>query len=196
MMARQAWEMKHFILSGILAALTFAVAFVLGAGIILATGVPATGGVANIFAAVFILTIGMKLVPKFGFATLTLGLLFTLAIPTIIGGPPGVYKVANGVLIGLVMDIILVLGRYSHWAYIVAGSLGAVISILSIYAALVLFRLPGAERLAPLLPPLTLLQAVMGALGAWAGLSLFERRLSKLSAVRRLIGMPIPGKEK
>jgi hypothetical protein len=182
------WELKHFILSGILAALAFAVAFVLGTGIILATGIPATGGIANIFAAVFILIIGMKIVPKFGFATLTLGLLFTLAIPTIIGGPPGVYKIVNGILIGLVADIVTVLGRRTRWAYILAGSLGSVTSILSIYIALVILQLPGADRLAPLLLPLTLLQAVMGALGAWAGLALFERRLSKLNAVKRLMG--------
>lgn len=186
-MKEQGWEIKHFVMAGIFSATAFAVAFVLGAGIILATGIPATGGIANIFAAVFILIIGVKLVPKFGFATLTVGLLFTLAIPTIIGGPPGVYKIANGTLIGLVVDIVLVIGRRSRLAHIIGGSIGAVVSILSIYAALVIFRLPGVEKLAPLLLPLTILQALMGAVGAFASLLIFERRLSKLNAVKRLM---------
>lgn len=183
----QKWESKDFVISGILAALTFALAFALGAGIILATGIPATGGIANIFVSVLVLIIGVQLVPKFGFSVLTIGLVFTFAIPTIIGGPPGVYKIANGVLIGLVADTILALGRRKRWVHILAGSLGAVTSILSVYVALVLLKLPGATKLAPLLIPLTLMQAVLGGAAAWVGLQIFERRLSKLTAVQRLI---------
>jgi hypothetical protein len=186
------WEIKHFIISGILAAVTFAIAFALGAGIILATGIPATGGIANIFVAVLILVIGARMVPKFGFATLTVGLVFTFAIPTIIGGPPGVYKVANGVLIGLVVDVILVAGRRSRWAHVLGGACGSMVSILSIYVALVLLKLPGAQRLAPLLLPLTLMQAILGALAAWIGLIIFERRLSRLTSVQRLVSNPSP----
>lgn len=186
----QKWEVKDFVLSGILAALTFALSFALGAGIILATGIPATGGIANIFVAVLILIIGVKLVPKFGFGTLTVGLVFTFAIPTIIGGPPGVYKVLNGIVIGLVADSILALGHRKRWVHILAGSLGAVTSILSVYVALVVLKLPGATKLAPLLIPLTLMQAVLGAAAAWIGLQIFERRLSKLTSVQRLMARP------
>ncbi len=181
------WKTKHFILAGILAAATFAAAFGLGAGIIMATGIPATGGIASIFAATLLIIIGMKIAPRFGFATLTVGLVFTLAIPTIIGGPPGIHKIVNGLLIGLVMDIVALLGRRTRVAYILAGSLGAMTSILSVYAALVLLRLPGVDRLRPLLPVLTILQGVMGALAGWVGIFLFEQRLKKLEAVRRIM---------
>jgi hypothetical protein len=181
------WETKHFVLAGMLSALTFAVAFVLGAGIILATGIPATGGIANIFVAVLILIIGVKLVPKFGFGILTLGLVFTFAIPTIIGGPPGIYKVINGLLIGATLDIVLMFGRYSRTSHIIGGALGAMLSILSIYAALVLLNLPGAAKLAPLVLPLAVFQALMGSLAAWVGLLIFDRRLIKLEAVKRIM---------
>lgn len=191
----QKWEVKDFVLSGILAALTFALAFALGAGIILATGIPATGGIANIFVSVLVLIIGVQLVPKFGFGTLTIALVFTFAIPTIIGGPPGVYKILNGILIGLVADIILVLGHRKRWAHIVAGALGAVTSILSVYAALLILKLPGASKLAPLLLPLTLMQAVLGAAAAWVGLQIFERRLSKLTSVQRLMARSVEREE-
>jgi hypothetical protein len=188
----QKWELKDFILSGILAAVTFAVAFALGAGIILATGIPATGGIANIFVAVLIVMIGLQIVPKFGFATLTVGLVFTFAIPTVIGGPPGVHKVLIGILIGLVTDVVLTLGKRARWSYIVGGSLGAVTSILSIYVALIALKLPGASKLAPLLIPLAVMQAVLGALAAWVALQIFQRRLSKLTSVQRLMANPTP----
>ncbi len=181
------WRIKHYILAGILASVTFAVAFALGAGIIAATGIPATGGVANIFAAVLVITIGLKLVPRFGFATLTLGLLFAFAVPTIICGPPGIYKIVNGVIVGLGVDVIVMLGKRTWLAHVAAGMVGAVLSIVSIYFALVLLGLPGADRLLPLLLPLAGLQAVIGAVAAWAGLSLFERRLKRLETVKRLM---------
>lgn len=189
------WTTKDFVVSGILAALTFALSFALGAGIILATGIPATGGIGNIFVAVLILIIGMRIVPKFGFGALTIGLVFTFAIPTVIGGPPGVYKIINGVLIGLVADVILVLGRRARWAHILAGSIGAVVSILSVYVALVILKLPGASKLAPLLLPLAAVQAVLGAAAAWVAVQIFERRLSKLTAVQRILadGTPVKG---
>lgn len=184
------WQTKHFVLSGVLAALTFAAAFALGAGIILATGIPATGGIANIFIAVLIVMIGIQIVPKFGFATLTVGLVFTFAIPTVIGGPPGVYKVLNGIAIGLAVDIILAIGKRTRLAHIIAGSVGSMVSILSIYAALIILRLPGADRLAPLLLPLTIMQGVLGALAAWVALLIFRHRLAKLTSVQRLMASP------
>lgn len=186
------WATKHFVLSGILAALTFVAAFALGSGIILATGIPATGGIANIFLAVLIVMVGAQIAPKFGFATLTVGLVFAFAIPTIIGGPPGVYKVLNGILIGLAVDLILTLGRRTRAAYVLAGSAGSMVSILSIYAALILLKLPGADRLAPLLLPLTIMQGVLGAAAAFLALQIFRRRLIHLTSVQRLMADPPP----
>lgn len=154
----------------------------------MATGIPATGGIANILAAVLVLVVGAHMVPRFGFGILTMGLMFTLAIPTLIGGPPGVFKIMNGVLIGLVFDIIVTLGARRTWAYVVGGSLAAVTSITSIYAAMVLLSLPGVQKLQPLLLPLSLLQAVTGAVGAWLGCMIYQRRLRNLRFVRQLLG--------
>ena len=181
------WQVKDFVLAGVFGVMTFAVAFLLGAGIILTTGIPATGGIANIFVAVFIVVIGLHLVPRYGFAALSIGILFLVATPTIIGGPPGVYKIANGILIGLVIDTILHLGRRRKAAYILAGSAGAMTSILSIYGAMRLLHLPGVERLQPLVLALTLIQGVTGALGAWLAVEVFHRRLQHLQAVQRLM---------
>lgn len=180
------WPLKYYLMAAMLAALTFALALALGAGLILATGIPATGGIANIFVSVLLMIIGVKLVPRFGFATLTITLVFLFAIPTVIGGPPGPQKLINGLLIGGCADLVLLLGHRSRWAHVVAGSLGAMISILSIYAVLVVLGLPGADKLARLLLPLTIMQAVMGAFAAWLAVNIFDKRLSHLAAVKRL----------
>lgn len=184
---RTGWEIKHFVLAGVFGALTFVVAFALGAGIILATGIPATGGLVNIFAAVLLMIIGIRIVPKFGFATLAMAIMFSIAIPTIIGGPPGVYKVVNGILIGLSFDIVaLLLGR-TRWGYVVAGSFASVISLLCVYFALVILQLPGIEKLEPLLKFLIPVQAINGALGALVANLLFDKRLKNISAIQRLM---------
>jgi ABC-type thiamin/hydroxymethylpyrimidine transport system permease subunit len=182
----KAWPLKIYLLAAMLAALTFALAFALGIGLIVSTGIPATGGIANIFVAVTIMIIGVKLVPRFGFATLTIALVFLFAVPTVIGGPPGPQKILNGLAIGLTADIILAVGRRTRWAHIVAGSIGAVVSIVSIYLVMLAMSLPGVDRLAPLLLPLTAVQAILGALAAWLAVILYEKRLANLSAVKRL----------
>lgn len=182
----KAWPLKIYLLAAMLAALTFALAFVLGVGLIVTTGIPATGGIANIFVAVLIMIIGARLVPRFGFATLTLTLLFLFAVPTVIGGPPGPQKIINGLVIGLAADVILAVGKRSWWAHIVAGSVGAMVSIVSIYFVMLALSLPGVDKLAPLLLPLTLMQGVLGALAAWLALVLYDKRLAKLAAVKRL----------
>lgn len=181
------WRLQYFVLSGVFAALIFATAFLLGAGIIMATGIPATGGIANILGAVLVLVVGAQLVPRFGFGMLTMGLMFTLAIPTLIGGPPGAFKIANGILVGLVFDVAVTLGSRRTWAYVVAGSLAAVTSITSIYAAMVLLGLPGVQKLQPLLLPLTVMQAITGAVGAWLATVIYQRRLRNLRFVRQLL---------
>jgi hypothetical protein len=185
--ANHGWQIKHFVLAGVFGAMTFVVAFALGSGIILATGIPATGGLVNIFAAVLLMIIGIRIVPRFGFATLAMTIMFSIAIPTIIGGPPGVYKVVSGILIGLSFDIVAsVLGR-TRWAFVIAGSFASIISLLCVYFALLLLQLPGIERLEPLLKFLIPVQAINGALGAIVANFLFEKRLKNISAIQRLM---------
>lgn len=181
------WQLKHFVLAGIFAALTFSVAFILGTGVILATGIPATGGIVNIFAAVLVMMIGIKIVPKFGFATLTMGIMFAIAIPTVIGGNLGIYKVFNGILIGFTFDLIVYFGKRTTISHILGGALGSIVSILTLYFALVILELPGVEKLRPLLKYLVPLQGINGALGAWVGISIFNKRLKKIAAIQRLI---------
>jgi len=176
-----------------IAALTFALAFGLGVGIISVTGIPATGSIANIFVCVMVVAIGAQMVPFFGFVTITMGLVFTFAIPTVIGGPPGIYKVLNGAIIGLVYDSILFLGKRRSWSYAVGGGASGATSIVLVYISLLLYGLPGIEKLQKLVGPLTGVMFVVGALGALTGVALFQKRLKRLGAVQRLLDQSVDG---
>ncbi len=165
---------------GVFGAATFAIAFVLGTGLILATGIPATGGLLNIFVCVAIAVIGAQAVPRFGSATLMMLVTFSLAIPTVIGGPPGIYKPMIGLAIGLVYDIAVAIGQRRRWAVYLGGGAAATTSIVTIFAAISLLGLPGVEKLRPLLLTLAGAQFVLGLLGAVLGRWLYESKLAQL----------------
>lgn len=181
------WKINDFVFAGIVGALIFAVAFLLGAGIILASGIPATGGIVNILVAVLLMTIAKHIKPKFGFATLSLTIMFAIAIPTIIGGTPGAYKIIVGFLIGLTFDLVVYLLKNSSKSYLLAGALGSMVSIISIFFAMQILELPGVDKLKPLLKFLIPLQAVNGLLGAFIGNKIFNNRLKDLPAVKRMM---------
>lgn len=181
------WQLKDFVFAGISGALVFAIVFLLGSGIILATGIPATGGIVNIFAAVLLMTIAVRIVPKFGFATLAMAITFSIAIPTIVGGPAGAYKPIIGFLLGLTFDTIVTLMKRTTGSHILGGALASAMSLTAIFFAMQILELPGVEKLQPLLKFLIPIQALNGALGAWAGNTIFKKRLENLPAVKRLM---------
>lgn len=181
------WQLRDFVFAGITGALVFATAFLLGSGIILATGIPATGGLVNIFAAVLLMTIAVRIVPKFGFATLAMAITFSIAIPTIVGGPPGAYKPIIGLLLGLTFDSIVTILKRTNSSHIIGGALASAMSITAIFFAMQILELPGVDKLQPLLKILIPIQALNGALGAWVGNTIFKKRLQNLPAVKRLI---------
>ncbi len=184
---RHKWELNDFVFAGITGALIFAFAFLLGSGIILATGIPATGGIANILVAVFFMTIAKHIKPKFGFATLSLAITFALAIPTIIGGTPGIYKIVVGILIGLTIDLTILLLKNSNVSYLIGCSLGAMISIISIFFAMTIMDFPGVDKLQPLMKYLVPLQGLNGLIGAFLGNKVFHSRLKSLPAIKKMM---------
>ncbi len=179
------WRTRDFLFTGLLAAVVFAVAFLLGTGIIAATGIPATGGLGNIFAAVFLLVLGFQICPRRFYGTLTLGIMFAIAIPTTIGGPIGPLKVVNGAVIGLVFDLAVILGRQRQAAQVLGAGMASVVSLWGVYLGLVILALPGVENLKPLLLPLSLAQFLMGVFAAFLAIRLFKDRLYAWPAVGR-----------
>lgn len=179
------WRTRDVIFTGVLASTAFASAFLLGAGVILATGIPATGGMANIFPVVFLAVLGYRICPRPFFGTLTMAIVFLLAIPTVIGGPLGPLKLVNGLIIGLVWDLIVNAGGRRNGAIIAASGVAATVSLLCVYAGLLILRLPAVEKLRPLVLPLAVVQAVLGVVAAYLALRLYDARVSRWPAVQR-----------
>ena len=152
---------------------------------ILATGIPATGGMANIFPVVFLAVLGYRICPRPFFGTLTMAIVFLLAIPTVIGGPLGPLKLVNGLIIGLVWDLIVNAGGRRNGAIIAASGVAATVSLLCVYAGLLILRLPAVEKLRPLVLPLAVVQAVLGVVAAYLALRLYDARVSRWPAVQR-----------
>lgn len=193
------WPLKYYLTAAMLAALTIALSLTLGTGLIVATGIPGPGKMASIFVFVMLMIIGVKLAPRTGFATLTATLVFLFVVPIYLGylgaGSSSPQGQILGLLItslpaGVTVDLILVVGRRSRWAHLIAGSVGAVVSFLSSYAAGYALRvnlgLPYTGESVPWLLWFTAGQAIMGALAAWVGVTIFDKRLSRPVAVKQL----------
>jgi hypothetical protein len=167
-------------------ALIFLEAFILGSAVISVTGIPATGSLLNVFFGLFFLSIGVRLVPRFGSATIMATLEGILTIPTVINGPPGVQKILMMFLLGLIFDIIIYLSKGSNRGYIIGGAVGGAGIVTFIYASLVLLGLPGAAQLQVILIPLIIANIILGGTGAYAGLWIFEKKLKHRGFIKQL----------
>jgi len=171
---------------GAFGAILFFSVFILGSAILIATGIPATGGVATMLVAVFIIVAGAKIVDKFGASTIMLGIAGIIAIPTLSWGPPGLQKVPMVMVMGLIIDIAVLMFKRENKGYIIGGAMAGLVAPILNYWVLIIVGLPGADKLQPLLIPLSVVFTILAAIGAYLGTIAYDRKLSKLSVVRNL----------
>lgn len=177
---------KQYMFTGVMGALSFVLAFVLGSAIDIVTGIPLTGGIANGIIVGITLTIGAKGVNMFGGATVVALVATILAIPTPTLGPPGVYKVPIGFLAGLVWDICISVLRRRNIGYILGGASGSIVIIWGLFIALSVMGMPAAESLKRALIILLPFNAFLGGLGTYLGVLLFDRKLKHLTVIKNL----------
>jgi hypothetical protein len=180
-------DVRSLVLSGGFGAAFFAVMFAIGQILIMATGIVMVGGIISVIPEAFVATIGAMLVRRFGAVTIMGVVASALAIPTTSLGPPGVYKLLVGFGIGLVWDILIEISRRKSWGYIVGAGIGCGVSIPMLFVAISRLGLPAAERLLSLLPFLTILYFILGAVGALLGILFFNKRLKNLSRVKAVL---------
>jgi len=179
-------SVKDLAICGVFGALILVVGFVLGSAIIMATGIPATGSLLNVIVAVFIAIIGFKLVDKFGAAIVMLTVEGAISVPTVINGPPGIHKILLLFVVGLSAEIILLLTKRSNKGYYAVGLISGIEIVTFIYLSLALLGLPGEETLRPIIIPLAAVSGVMGAIGAYLGVRVYDSKLQHLSVVQSL----------
>ena len=152
----------------------------------MATGIPATGSIANMLAATFIAVIGLKIVNNFGAAIVMITAEGALSVPTLINGPPGLHKILMLFIVGVLGEVILLSTKRSNKGYLLFGIILPSLVVLLIYASLVVLGLPGEENLRGILIPLLVISGITGLIGAYLGLKVYDEKLQHLSVVQNL----------
>jgi hypothetical protein len=106
--------------------IAFVIAFSLGSILTMTTGIPLIGGLLNGVLTGIVLTVGL-LSRKFFLGATIMWVAFALAATiTTTLGPPGIYKVAIGLIAGLLWDFVYSwIGQYKKWGLIIGGLLGS-----------------------------------------------------------------------
>ena len=180
------FETKELVFLSLIGALEFVVAFAVGLGIVAATGIPASGGLATNLFVVFILATGLLVVRKFGAALHIVLVHMLLALPTASIGPPGIYKVAIGLIFAFVVDTILCLGRYKGVFYYIALTMGFIVFLPLFLYSLILLGLPGAENLSNLLIPAIGIYIFEALLGTYLARLFYNKKLRDLNLIKQI----------
>ena len=113
----KSFSTKELTFISLMSALMFVADFLIAIGIVMATGIPLSGGIISVIVIGFFFSIILFTVRKFGTATLVALIYTALASPTASFGPPGFYKLIIGLVLGLLLDFIIYAGRYKKFAY-------------------------------------------------------------------------------
>jgi len=184
--ARRLW-----ILSGAFGGLLFAINLTIGAGLTYATGNPGFSGLVTGFTTSFVFYILVRTTERFGAVTIAFTLYCLFAIPTVLMGPPGPYKVLVGFLCGLAFDSILYFFRYRFSAYLGGFVIFVAVMLPAIYLAYLYLDFPGIDRFRSLMFILAGIFVAEGWIAAWVAKALFNRRISELSVVKKVSLVPL-----
>lgn len=170
---------KELIFIALLGALVFVLDFILVVGLEAVIGIPGVGLLIDTIILIAIAVVGAKIVPKFGVFTIWALIYSVLAIPTNIIGPPGIYKIVIGLVLGLLGDVILFLFRYKNLGYYLSLTIANVLTIPFLYFFLIKLGLPGASELKSAVVYFIPIVVVEGLLGAWIGIKLYNKIKTK-----------------
>lgn len=180
------FKTRELVFLGVIAGLAFTLGVALGTGLTLATGVPLTGGLANAIVTSALLTIGVRGVRKFGSGTLLWLIVSALCIPTVTMGPPGAHKLLIGLVAGLVWDVLLWALRWTKLAYFVSGAVMMLTVMLGVFGLAIYFGFPAAEQLRSAIYAILPINMILGLIGTYIGLTIYDRKLAQVAFVRNL----------
>lgn len=182
---------RLWFLSGAFGGMLFAINLSLGAGLTYATGNPGFSGLITGLTTSFVLYILMSTTKKFGAITIAFTLYCLLATPTVLMGAPGPYKILVGLVCGLTFDSVLYLLKYRFYSFLI-GFLGYVLVMLAgMYLAYVYLNLPQLDKFKSLMVMLAAIFTIEGWIAAWVGKITFEKRIKKLSVVKKVSLVPL-----
>lgn len=177
---RKPFNTKELAFIGLMGALMFALSFLFGSALNIATGNPAASGFITQIIQGIILTVAVLTTRKFGTATYMWLIYGILAIPTNMwGGLPGMYKVLISLATGLIFDTVIYLFRYKIKGLFV----GCVTQYIVLVPLLLWFytqlNIPGAEKVLKYWPIMIVIFFALFSFGIWVGLKIFNRIKNK-----------------
>jgi hypothetical protein len=177
-----------YVIFGIIA---FVIAFGLGSILTMTTGIPLIGGLLNGVLTGIVLTVGL-LSRKYFLGATIMWVAFALAATiTTTLGPPGIYKVAIGLIAGLLWDLVYSwISQYKRWGLIVGGLLGSA----SIMFSMIFFLRAGfgdkaaiaLEKYESQFLVILLMNLVITLVGMLLGIQLYNKRLKNLNQFKNL----------
>ena len=178
---------KALVVSGGMSALLFAVNIAIGSALTLAAGIPmASILITGIVFGFFVVLTG-TIAREFGSLIVLMTLYSIFSIPTVLLGPPGIYKVAIGFLMGVGFDIPVLLLKRRRFSYYLGLLMAEVFGIPAFFVAFTAMGLPGKEQFLRLWPVLVVVAIATGSLGIFLGQLIFDRKLRNLSQVKALM---------
>ena len=176
---KQAWT------AGTLAAILFGINFLVS--IFLGPIGPAAPGLVTGFSIPFMLALGYLMTGRFGTVALTFLLYSIAAIPTLLIGVPGVYKVVIGISAGLATDLVMTFFPKRFNLNLICGLIAFGTTFVGVYLAIFwAFDVPGRDRFIEILPFLVGIFFFEGIISVLVAARLYERRLRKVPSIRRL----------
>ena len=180
------FDTKELVFIALIGALVFAQAFILGVVLIAATGTSMTGGLITAFTTAFILVLAALTIQKFGTITIIVLIHTVLSSPTINLGPPGVYKIGLGIILGLVVDSVLYFGKYKRFAYYISFAFGYAALVPAMFYFLTLLGMPAADKLAPFILPMMGIYVVESLLATWLARVIYFKKLKNKRIIKQI----------
>lgn len=180
------FNIKNLVLIALLAAFMFIVDMFIVAPINTISGVHGMGFLVDVIFINALVTIFALILRRFFSVTLLYTLFGLLVIPTAILGPPTPFKIVLGFIIGIVADIIIWAFRYKRIGFLLGVAIANALSYPIGYFVALALGIPGTDALGKVVWFLTIAVLLLGILGDWIGIKLYEKKLSKTSIVKQL----------
>ena len=187
--------LRLWIIAGGFGGALFAMNLAFGAGLTYASGQPGLSGLVTGFTTAFVLFGVVAITRRFGAVTIAFTLYCLLAVPTVLMGPPGIYKILVGFAAGLALDIVLYVAKYRFVGFLI-GFVGYVaVLLVGTYGAFMYLNLPQIERFRSAMLALAAIFTVQGWVGAWASRKFLVPRIKSIPAFNLMGGSRLPAIE-
>lgn len=157
------------------------------ANMVLTPIAPALAGVVAGFTVLFALSLAYLITNRWGVVTATFTLYCTAAVPTLIIGPPGVYKIILGLAAGFATDTVMRLGPRKYFINLILAPFAfAGVFIVTFLYLFSTFDIPGYDQFLKVVPFVAAIFVVEGIISCLFAGHLYERRLKMIPWIARL----------